>query len=561
MSGIAESMGMVGLDAETRQMVLDTIREYGNKNLTHDRLIEFDKENKFPEEIMKDLYDPDKVAINLLIIPAKYGGLGGNSFDIYRACELLAGYDLGIATSVFATFLGMDPIFVGGTEAQKEKWIRKIADTRCLVAYGATEAAAGSDLLHLKTRAERVMEGDKIIGYKINGGKMWITNGGASGVYTVLARAPKGVSWFIIEKDTKGFIHDKHEDKHGIRLSDTTPLAFNDVYVPAENLVGEVEGKGMRQAQAVFGYTRLMVAAMALGTGWKALEHAIRYSQIRKVGGQPLSTKQGYTHKLIVPFAVRMEACRAYIEEVARRIDGGEDGLQTEGAIAKLLTSETANRAADNAIQAFGGNGYVREFPVEKIKRDIKITCIYEGTSEILELTTFRQRWQDNLNADGHYYEKIAAELESLHAKGPDVGASAAATGLRALSRILQACYDQKLTLNQTVMMKLGELMALAETAAAFCRQAANEKLSEAVVFDRETWQAMSRVHARHTASWIASEGLSLVAGASDIDAVGLVDGINVKAVAKAQKGNIADMDLVALKLCEAFKADPIPGA
>ncbi|MBI2363322.1 MAG: acyl-CoA dehydrogenase family protein, partial [Elusimicrobia bacterium] len=428
---VSQSMGMTGLDADTRKMVLDTIREYGNKNLKHERLNHLDQANQDPADVIKDLYDPEKVAVNLLLIPEKYGGLGGNSYDIYRACELLSGFDLGVCTTVFATFLGMDPIFMGGTEEQKEKWIKKIVETRCLVAYGATEAAAGSDLLHLKTRAERVMEGDKVVGYKISGGKMWITNGGTSSIYTVLARSPKGVSWFIVEKGMPGFTTDKHEDKHGIRLSNTTALAFNEVYVPAENLIGGVEGKGMRQAQAVFGYTRLLVGAMALGAGWKAIEHAVKYAQIRLVGGQPLTTKQGFTHKLIVPFAARLEACRAYIEEIARRIDGGEEGLQTEGAIAKLLSSETANRAADCAIQAFGGNGYVREFPVEKIKRDVKITCIYEGTSEILEMTTFRQRWQDNINADGRFYDKLAEEMDALHAKGPDVGASAAAVALR----------------------------------------------------------------------------------------------------------------------------------
>ena len=558
MSGIAESMGMVGLDAETRKMVLDTIREYGNKKLKHSDLIKFDEENEFPKEIMKELYDPNQVAVNLLMIPTKYGGLGGNSFDIYRACELLSGFDLGICTSVFATFLGLDPIFVGGTEAQKEKWVKKIAEEGLLVAYGATEPGAGSDLLHLKTRAERVMEGDKIVGYKISGGKMWITNGGVAGVYTILARAPKGVSWFIVEKGTKGLSSDKHEDKHGIRLSDTTPVNLQDVYVPVENLIGEVEGKGLRQAQAVFGYTRLMVAAMALGAGWKALEHAIKYSQQRLVGGQPLCTKQGFTHELIVPVAARLEAARAFIEEVAHRIDGGEEGLQTEGAIAKLLASETADKAANNAIQAFGGNGYVREFPVEKIKRDVKITCIYEGTSQILEITTFRDRWQANINADGKYYDKIAEEMDALHAKGPEVGAVSAAIAARALSKVLKACYDQKLTANQHAHMKLGELMTYVETAAAFCRQAAKDELSEAVLFDKDTWRAMSRVHAAHTASRVASEGLSLVAGSAEIELLGLVDEINFKAVARAQKGAVADMDLVAKKLVEVFKAETV---
>jgi alkylation response protein AidB-like acyl-CoA dehydrogenase len=556
--GIAESMGMVGLDAETRKMVLETIREYGKKKLSHSHLIELDKENKFPTEIMKELYDPEQIAVNLLMIPEKYGGLGGNSYDIYRACELISRFDLGICTSVFATFLGLDPIFVGGTPEQKEKWVKKIVDERCLVAYGATEAAAGSDLLHLKTRAERVMEGDKIVGYKLNGGKMWITNGGVAGVYTILARAPKGVSWFVVEKGTKGLSSDKHEDKHGIRLSDTTPVNLQDVYVPVENLIGGVEGKGLRQAQAVFGYTRLLVAAMSLGVGLEALEHAIRYAQQRVVGGQPLITKQGFTHKLIVPYYARLEACRSFIEEIAKAIDGGAEGLQTEGAIAKLLASETANKACDNAIQAYGGNGYVREFPVEKLKRDVKITCIYEGTTEILELTTFRSRWQDNINADGRFYDKIAEEMDALHAKGPDVGADAAAVAARALSRVLQSCYDQKLTHNQIAHMKLGELMAYAETAASFCRAAAKDEHSEAVQFDKETWRAMCRVNARHTASWIASEGLELVAGASSEETVGLVDGLNLKAVAKVQKGNIADMDLVAKKLAEVFKVETI---
>ncbi len=558
MSGIAESLGMVGLDKETRQMVLDTIREYGRKKLPHSKLIELDKENVFPAEIMKDLYDPNQVACNLIMIPEKYGGLGGNSYDIYRACEELARIDLGVCTSVFATFLGMDPIFVGGTEAQKEKWIKKIASEGCYVAYGATEAAAGSDLLHLQTKAERVMEGDKIVGYKLNGGKMWITNGGVAGVYTILARAPKGVSWFVIERGTKGLSADKHEDKHGIRLSDTCPLVLRDVMVPADALIGEVEGKGLRQAQAVFGYTRLMVAAMALGAGWKAIEHAVRYSQQRKVGGQPLCTKQGFTHKLLVPFAARLEAARAYVEEVARRIDAGEDGLQTEGAIAKMMASETADAVCNNAIQAYGGNGYVREFPVEKLKRDIKITCIYEGTTEILQLTTFRERWQANINAEGRFYDKIAEELDALHAKGPDVGADAAALALRNLSRVLKACYDEKLTSNQIAHLKLGELMAYAETAAAFCRESAKPELPESAVFSQPAWRAMSRVHAAYAASWISSEGLALVAGTTAQDAGALALALDFKAVAAAQKGVVADMDLVALELVRVYKEEEI---
>ncbi|TBR18224.1 acyl-CoA dehydrogenase, partial [bacterium] len=210
--------------------------------------------------------------------------------------------------------------------------------------------------------------------------------------------------------------------------------------------------------------------------------------------------------------------------------------------------------------QAFGGNGYVREFPVEKIKRDVKITCIYEGTSEILELTTFRERWQANINAEGRYYDVIADEMDALAAKSPDVGAATTATALRALSQVLKACYDGKLTSNQIAHMKLGELMGLAETAAAFCRAAAKDAVGEAVVFDLETWRAMSRVNARYTASWIASEGMALVGGTSDLDSSVLVDALNLKAVARAQKGGVADMDLVAKKLAETFKEEPMKG-
>jgi len=559
MAVIDQLVSSKGLDASTLKMVLDTLKEYAARNLTPAILADLDDKNEFPVQIMKDLYDENKVGIHLLLLPEEYGGLGGNTYDIYRGCEVLSSIDLGLCTSVFVTFLGIDPLLIGGTEEQKKKWITRFTKAGALVAYGATEAAAGSDLLHLQTRAERIMEGDKIVGYSITGSKQWITNGGVAAAYTILARTPKGVSWFIVEKGTKGLIADKHENKHGIRLSNTTALSLNKVTVPAENLVGGVEGKGMRQAQAVFGYSRIMVAGMALGAGWEAVKHAIRYSQVRKVYGGLLREKQGFMHKLIVPFAAQLEACRAFIEESAARLDGGEIGLQTEGAIAKYLTSETANRAADAAIQAFGGNGYSKEFPVEKIKRDVKITCIYEGTSEVLQITIFRKRWLENINADMKRYDHIAEELDALAGKAPAVGAGAAAAGLRALSEVFNACYEEKLTRHQAVIFKLGELIAYAETAAAFCRAAAKDEYSEAVAFDREGWQALSRIHARQAAAWIASEGMRLVAGTSDADTAGLVDSLNLKKIAAVQKGASNDMDLAARKLVAAFPADRTP--
>ena len=253
--------------------------------------------------------------------------------------------------------------------------------------------------------------------YRLNGRKQWISNGSIADVYSVLALAPGGPSWFVVEKGTPGFSTAPPEDKHGIRLSDTAALFLDDVTVPAENLVGREEGRGLTQAQQVFGYTRVMVAAFGLGGGWAALDRAIAYSVNRVQGGAPLSNKQGFTHKLIVPHAVRLEAARAFLEETATRIDDGEGAggaLNTEGAIAKYLATEAGNAAAEAAIQAHGGYGYTRPYLVEKIKRDVRITTIYEGTSEILEMTIARDRWQHHLKTSGAYYRDAARSLDGV---------------------------------------------------------------------------------------------------------------------------------------------------
>ena len=199
-------------------------------------------------------------------------------------------------------------------------------------------------------------------------------------------------------------------------------MSLNDVYVDADRLVGGVEGQGLIQAQAVFGYTRLMVAAFGLGAGWAALDRAIPYSTKRIQAGAPLSEKQGYTHKLIVPNVARLEAGRAYIEETAERIDAGEGSLNTEGAIAKYMATEAGNSAADASIQALGGYGYTHEYMVEKIKRDVRITTIYEGTSEIMEMTISRDRWQLHLKTRGQHYHEQAREAGSAARAAPGGG-------------------------------------------------------------------------------------------------------------------------------------------
>lgn len=545
---------MPTLDPITRNLMLDSLKEYAKRKLPYEFLRELDARNECPVEILREMYDPKVLGIHLVAIPKEYGGIGGGTYDLYRICELLARIDLGIATSVFATYLGIDPLNVGGTEEQKAKWLKRIAKERLMVAYGATEPDAGSDLVNLKTRAEHVVKNGKIVGYKITGIKQWISNGGIADLYTILAMAPGGPSWFIVERNTDGFTPAHHEDKHGIRLSNTAGLSLDEVYVPFENLIGGVEGQGLLQAQAVFGYTRLMVAAFGLGCGWSAMETAIRYSQQRIQAGGPLSEKQGYTHKLIVPNVVNLEAARSYIEYIALRLDNGEHGLQTEGAIAKYFATESGNKAAEDAIQALGGYGYTRDFPVEKIKRDVKITCIYEGTNEIMEMTIYRGRWQEHLKSKGEYYLNLAKECEELSKKVSDVGLYETSLALKALNVVLEECRLNRLTRHQYVTFVLGMLISVAEHAYVFSKTAYEGRLSEAVRFDINTFKAMARVFARKAAFQIANEGASICLSANDKSS-SVLDKIEMSEIEKRQYGILADMDMIAKSLNEVFKA------
>ncbi len=544
---------MSKLDAEILDQILTTLREYAEKNLPSGKLLEIELGHEFPEKIMKDLYDPQQIGLHLLTIPEELGGLGGGAYDIYRVSEQMAAIDLGIATGVLATFLGTDPINVGATPEQKAAWLGELAEKGQFYAYGATEPQAGSDLGTLTTAAVPVEEKGEVVGYKISGRKQWISNGGVADRYTILANAPGGPSWFLVDKGTKGFSHGKPEDKHGIRASNTAALFLENVYVPADRLIGGVEGKGLAQAQAVFGYTRLMVACFGLGAGWEALRRAIRYSQERVQGGSFLCQKQGYTHKLLVPNAVRLEASRAYIEWVAERLDSGEDDLATEGAVAKYLATEAGNKAAEDAIQAHGGYGYTREYMVEKIKRDVRITTIYEGTSEIMEWTIARDRWQLHLKSRGQYFIDWAVRAEQRHAQSPHVGAGTAALALRGLAALLERARLDRLTRNQHVLFRLGELIAYAETAALFAERAAC-KPTRASGLEPQTLQAMARVHAREAALKVACEGLRWAVGAGQSDP-NLARVLNLEGAIAAQAGLVEDMDRIAADLTKAFPA------
>jgi alkylation response protein AidB-like acyl-CoA dehydrogenase len=434
------------------------------------------------------------------------------------------------------------------------------------MAYGATEPEAGSDLASMKTTAEPVVEEGQVVGYLLNGNKQWISNGGYADVYTVLARAPGGPTWFVVERDTPGFTHGKPEDKHGIRASNTATLSLQDVRVDVDAVVGGAEGLGLLQAQAVFGYTRLMVAAFGLGAGWAALSRAVEYSMQRIQAGGPLSEKEGYTHKLIVPHAVRLEAARAYIEETAARLDAGEQRLNTEGAIAKYMATEAGNAAADAAIQAHGGYGYTKEYMVEKFKRDVRITTIYEGTSEIMEMTIARDRWQEHLKTRGSYYHDAGTELEQFAASHRDVGADVAALGLHALAEVLEQARLHKLTRHQHVLFRIGELIAHGECAAALARRAAvagtSDELSAKIDrrFDPDALACLSRVFARDAAMKIGLDGLRWLIGSApqgELDPSAVAQAIGIEKIDRAQLGMVDDMSDVARALYAPYRGGP----
>lgn len=541
-----------GIEQSELEMIVEAIRDFATESFPTSRLLELDHNDEFPIEEIRQMCG-DGLGIHLIFIPEEFEGMGGGAWDSYKVCEAMARIDLGVATGIFATFLGADPIVFGATEAQKKKWLTKIAVDGLLMAYGATEPDAGSDLGALRTTATPVEEDGKIIGYKLNGNKQWISNGGYADLYTILAKAPGGPTWFVLEKGAEGFSYGIPEDKHGIRTSNTAALSLEDVFVPVENLLGDVEGKGLFQAQLVFGYTRLMVAAFGLGGGWGALDRAIPYSVERIQRGTPLSEKQGYTHKLIVPHVARLEAARAYVEETAERIDNEEGNLNTEGAIAKYMATEAGNMAADASIQALGGYGFTKEYMVEKHKRDVRITTIYEGTSEIMEMTISRDRWQLHLKSRGQYYHDRAKEMEQLHAKNPNVGAGMAAIGLHTLAELLERARVRRLTRNQHILLRIGELVAWAECAASMAKRAA--RAADGTLhpkadarFDADALAVLSRIYAREAVMKVGQDGLKWILGADTLSPAETQEferTLNLTSIYQTQNGLVEDMNYI----------------
>jgi alkylation response protein AidB-like acyl-CoA dehydrogenase len=535
-----------GLNCESRQMVVDTVRHLRKKMLSKDKILEWDKKEIFPEAEIRAMLGPD-IGLQLLFIPEEYGGVGGGARDCCKVTQEVAKICLGVATGFFAIQLGSDPILVGATEEQKKKWLGRIAEGKSLVAYAVTEPDAGSNLASLKTKAEPVTAGNgHVTGYKITGNKQFISTGGYADIVTVLAEAPEGHTFFIVEKGTPGFTQHKGEEKHGIRASNTSPLSFDEVFVPIENLIGGVPGKGLKQANQVFGYTRLMVASMGLGAGEAALEIAIPYAKERIQFGTPLSEKQGYTHKLIVPNVVRLAAVDAYIDEVAEMLDNSEEDLQVEGAIAKLFATEAADRTANDCIQALGGYGYICEYGIEKIKRDVKITCIYEGTSEIQQSIISTFRWKTSRKSKGEFYARMAEEMVRLEAQVPDAGCRFYAMAATALNRTIDLAHNNRLTRQQIVMFHLADMMAHVEVGVALARKAA--KLEQVNDRQAKKYKAMARIFAGEVTQLVRENALKVALG-GDLDATAVqqhMADIEYQEMLAGRAGWTADMDLVA---------------
>ncbi|MFC2071587.1 acyl-CoA dehydrogenase family protein [Chloroflexota bacterium] len=340
---------------------------------------ELDEKEEFPWEIMKDLADSDMFRV---FIPEEYEGLGGGCFDLCLVVEELSRVCGAVAVSYAAVDLGITPLMEYGTEEQRRKYLPDVAAGKKLAAFALTESTAGSDASAIRTTAERVSGG-----YVLNGTKQFITNGGEAEIYTVIVltdktRGARGASAILVEKDTPGFSFGKKEKKLGIRASSTRELIFKDCLVPEENIIGK-EGIGFIITMRLFDQSRPGIGAQAVGLAQGALEAAVDYARQRTQFGHPIYSLQAVQH-MLADMAIQVEAARALVYAAARTIDSGAKNISEESAMAKVFASDMAMKVTTDAVQILGGPGYMRDYPVEKMMRDAKITQIYEGTNQVL---------------------------------------------------------------------------------------------------------------------------------------------------------------------------------
>jgi len=359
---------------------------------------ELDRTGEYGWSVLEGLKEYELIG---LWIPAEYGGKGSGVLDLCLVVEQLSRACGGIGVAYAVNALGSFPIILGGTEEQKQKYLPGIASGEKLIAFGLSEKASGSDAGSLITTA--IQDGDD---YVINGEKKWNTNGGVASIFTIYAltrpdRGMRGISSFILERDTPGFTVGKREDTMGIRTVPVNELHFNDCRVPATSLVGEKDGVGFKNAMMTLDRARPGVAAQALGLAQGAFEWAVRYTSERQQFGQSVMSFQAVQFKL-ADLATQIEAARQLVYASARAIDAGAANVSSFAAMAKVFATDTAMHVTTEAVQLFGGYGYCRDYPIEKYMRDAKITQIYEGTNQVQRLVIGRALTREAKKLTGH---------------------------------------------------------------------------------------------------------------------------------------------------------------
>jgi len=342
------------------------------------RAAECDRNGEFPWDLIKVF---SQAGFYGSYIEEKYGGIGGGVMDLVLITEELSRACGGISLAVAATALGTFPIIIAGSDEQKQRWLPKLAKGEILAGFGLTEPEAGSDASNMKTTAR--LDGDY---YILNGLKHFITNAGVAKIYTVItstdsSKGVMGTSAFVVEEGTPGFSYGKEEDKLGIRASQTRELIFEDCRVPKENLLGK-PGRGFVVAMQTLDRSRPGVAAQALGIAQGAFDLAVDYVRQRQQFGRTIADFQGIQW-MLADMGTEIESARALLYKASRMIDAGVPNVAKISAMSKLKCSDVAMQVTTDAVQLFGGYGYMKDYPIEKYMRDAKITQIYEGTNQI----------------------------------------------------------------------------------------------------------------------------------------------------------------------------------
>jgi alkylation response protein AidB-like acyl-CoA dehydrogenase len=370
---------------EDQEHLRREIREFASREIAP-HVSKWDESNEFPMAVVKKLGSMGLLGV---IIPQTYGGAGLGYVDYVLAIEELSAVDGSIGLTLAAhNSLGTNHIFLAGNEAQKRRYVPRLAGGEWLAAWGLTEPGSGSDASNARTTAVK-----KNSSYVLNGSKTFITNGRYADVAVVIAVTDKsqgthGLSAFVVEKGTKGFRAGKKENKLGLRASDTSELIFEDCVIPEENLLG-AEGEGFIDAMRVLDGGRISIAALALGIGRGALDAALHYVKERRQFGKAIAEFQGIQWKL-ADMATELDAARLLTQRAAVLKDAGRK-VTRESSMAKLFASEVAVKICDEAVQLFGGYGFIKDYPVEKFYRDVKLCTIGEGTSEIQRMVIARE--------------------------------------------------------------------------------------------------------------------------------------------------------------------------